>query len=396
MMPRHWMLMGQLALCLLCLPSPVLANAAQTLFPGESAMEVDPLLEGIRIEHEDLNIDLRRLADSGWGVIEARYHLRNVGNRRRLTLRFVLGSALLQAQNSNEYTFAPRSFEAWIDGWGIQGLSYDSLLAPVEWLPPSTTPAIDGDGPHEYESEIAYGARANAAGETVYPVHVLSFSVEIDSGQHELRVRYRTRPALATDHSPAQLWQLGYVLAPARRWGGFGTLSAKVLLPPAWLASVFPSMTRRGDTLHAVWQGLPSDALAITVRHPLPRWVQYLPEIFGVVLGVLALALGHFAVRRATSSSAVVKKRAALRTTFLPVVTSGIVALAMHFGWSIGEDIWDNAAANQKPDLYLHGCLWYVVAIPALSLAALLYLVRVARRRVHELSKEDSLEPPSV
>jgi len=57
-------------------------------------------------------------------------------------------------------------------------------------------------------------------------------------------------PAEAAVYRTSQLmpvWQLGYVLAPAREWGGFGRLDVRVELPRGWeaaatllLAPIFP------------------------------------------------------------------------------------------------------------------------------------------------------------
>ncbi len=91
-----------------------------------------------------------------------------------------------------------------------------------------------------------------------------------------MRARYE---AVASSHrtgAPTVYWQLGYVLAPAREWGGFGGLAVTVHLPPNWDAAASLPLTRDGDTLKGSFPNLPADALGLTAQAPVPPEYEHL------------------------------------------------------------------------------------------------------------------------
>jgi len=80
-------------------------------------------------------------------------------------------------------------------------------------------------------------------------------------------VSYAAKPtSYATGSSPRLYWQMGYILAPAREWAGFGGLDVHIQVPKGWrFASTLP-LTRGGDQLTGSFGELPADAIAMTAQ----------------------------------------------------------------------------------------------------------------------------------
>ena len=252
----------------LAVPLLLAANMANPVRPGDRVGEPSAALAGIVVEREDLEVDLRPLAALRGAVVQATYHLRNDGAARDLPLVFVADAL-------------DDSAGVWLNGRPVPVTATPADTAlPESWRAPETTPAIGG-GTLRYEAEGGY--RADLEPRTA----TLLFRLPLDSGRQTVRVRYRARPTSHSHTSPAIHWQLGYVLAPARRWAGVDSLHARVLLPAGWSAAASPAMVRRGDTLVMGWDSIPADALALTARAPVPRLGVYQMVLF--VLGAVAL-----------------------------------------------------------------------------------------------------------
>ena len=247
------------------------ANVGRRTFPADHAAEPAGL-RAIAIEHEELAFDLRPLATRSPAHVMARYELVNHGDEVTTALVFVSGA--LGIGNSH-VTLDGTELRAKI---GVEG---DTAPSPASWAPPKSTPALDGGEALFYET---HGTGA------------LTFWATIGSGKHELSVTYTAMPQLDRSQDGGTIvWQLGYVLAPARDWGGFGTLDVTVQLPPGWRAATLPALARSGDTLHAHFTSLPVDTIGITVQAPtgtLHRVLQIATPLLVLVVlvgGILAL-----------------------------------------------------------------------------------------------------------
>ena len=227
-------------LMLITMPAIVWANAGPPHRPGRLVGEPNGL-ESVAIRRERLSFDLRPLAKAGNAVVEAVYEIENTGQERTVELVFVSGP------------IASDSAAVVLDEQPVSAVWRKVDALPLEWQVPHTTPAIDGKGTLPYEARMA--------------LEIPHFSVILRPGLHQLRVRYAAKPtSYSTGGSPRLYWQLAYILAPARQWAGFGVLDIQVQIPKGWrFASTLP-LTRAGDQLTGLFDGLPADAIAMTAQ----------------------------------------------------------------------------------------------------------------------------------
>lgn len=234
----------------LVLPVAASANMASPVQPGDVLGEPAGDLAGIAIEHEDLRIDLRPLAQGRPAVIDATYRIRNDGPGREVELVFV-ATSLTAGVASVKLDGQPLDFQA---NYVPAGRNPDTEIG-APWPPPSTTPGVRGG------RDLRYSATIRGQ---------LLFTPTIEPGQHEIAVHYAAGATAYSGDSPVRYWQLGYVLSPARRWASFGTLDVAVQLPTGWVAATAPALDRVDDELRGAFDGIPADALAITAQAPLP------------------------------------------------------------------------------------------------------------------------------
>jgi len=190
-------------------------------------------LEHAVIDHEQLHIDATPLTDEARVHIEATYEV-DVDEAFATPLVFI--------------TTLPevRSPTVTLDGTALALTRTDFVGEPPSWAPPYRS----------YDEE---------------PTQELAFEVAMEPGRHELSVAYDAVIAGADhDHSGLLTWEVPYALAPARDWGGFGTLDVVVDLPPGWQADATPSLRRDGDQLAGHFDGLPADHLRLLLRAPVP------------------------------------------------------------------------------------------------------------------------------
>ena len=238
------------ALLLLALPRGTgWANVAappepDTLRTGTVVGEPVGGLRDIFIEHETLRFDLRPLVDGEPVAVEAAYHLRNDGPGRMLDLLFVADGL---ARGATSVT---------VDGRPVASRPGVAGALPPSWRPPATTPAFDSGATLPYQSRRE---------------GTLAFRVRLPAGRHELRVRYLAEATAYSINDLTPVWQLGYVLAPARDWGGFGGIEVRVEAPRGWRVETQPGLRREGDALVGSWNHLPADALSISAQRPPPR-----------------------------------------------------------------------------------------------------------------------------
>jgi hypothetical protein len=265
-------------LVLLVLAGPAHANVSKWWGEGTRTLEPGGLHE-IAIEREDLRFDMRPVTTGASGArVSATYFLDNRGTTTvTAPLVFVAGSGMANLDvvfdraRMNSHSLGPSQVAA----------------LPAAWKAPLTTPSIDGGEALGYETrEDDLGAAA--------------FDLAIPPGKHELAIVYDATPTWLKGKAPTVVYQLGYVLSPARDWGSFGKLDVTVDVPPGWLAVVSPQLTRTGDTLTGAFAALPGDTIGITTRAPTSKLygvLQYLLPLlalFVIVGGGFALhALGR-------------------------------------------------------------------------------------------------------
>jgi len=275
------------ALLLLAIPrAAAWANMAappepHTVHAGSRLGEPAGGLRGLFIEHETLRLDLRPLAKGRPVWVEAAYRVRNDGPARDLDLLFVANGL---ARGATSVT---------VDGKAVASTPGVAGALPPTWRAPASTPALDSAG-----GTLPYAPRGEGT---------LAFRARLPAGRHEIRVRY---PAEATAYSVNDLtpvWQLGYVLAPARDWGGFGGAEVRVEAPRGWRVRTQPALRRDGDALVGRWTGLPADALTISAQQPEPAsgpwyllWLA-MTALGLILIGWLGARLGASLVRKGKS-----------------------------------------------------------------------------------------------
>ena len=222
---------------LLAVAAPAYANVSQKNFPGMRAGEPAGI-EQIAIEHETLVFDLRDRAH-----VTATYQLDNK-TTEPVTEELVFVSGMSRIGGT----------EVRFDGAVIAGKSVSPAQAekfPAAWSPPLTTPSLDGGEPVGFASENPTS---------------IEFTLTIPPGKHTLAVAYDVLPAMTRSHGgPTRLYQIGYVLSPARDWGSFGTLDVTVEAPAGWQIATSPPLTRTGNTLRGQFTGLPQDTIGISM-----------------------------------------------------------------------------------------------------------------------------------
>jgi hypothetical protein len=224
-------------------PQPASANMANPILPGDPIGEPSPALQTLTIENEMLTLDLRPLAADKAARVGATYMIRNDGATTRTDLLFV--AAALSAGAA----------EVALDGTPVPFHRAPTRALPSSWQPPATTPGLGGRADLAYHTPNSRGLR---------------FALTMPPGRHTIAVHYAARATAYSDGVPTRYWQLGYVLAPARQWAGFGGLDVSVHLPAGWSAASRPLLARQGDELTAHFTDIPADTLALTVQDPPP------------------------------------------------------------------------------------------------------------------------------
>lgn len=349
---------------LLTVATPALANMAeppapQTVRAGTVAGEPSGVLRRVAVVEERLRIDLRPLARDGSGLVEASYRVRNDGAAAEATLWFVAEG------------FTGEGHGVWLDGRPVSSQPVREAALPAEWRAPASTPAPSGGGPLPYQRGRE---------------RVIGFRVRLAPGTHELRVRYPATPSVYRTESMMPVWQLAYVLAPARHWGGFGTLDVRVELPRGWSAAAKPGLRREGSTLVGRWRGVPADALAISAQAPEPgaEW-RYAVVLVGALVGLWGLArLGRW-----TGGALGRRGRTGAWAVPLALLAAVVLAGAVLAAWlSVPE--WVATAAGPLVNRYVISRMSYgagflaLLLLPLVALTAFLAMlvpaVRAARR----------------
>lgn len=251
--------------------APARANMANPQSLGELIGEPSGALADVAITAEELTLDLRPLASGAPALVTASYHLENRGAARTVSLLFVSPGLA--------------SGSATLDGAAV---AVTEIPLPTE-LPPSWVPPPERAG--------RYPPLQKA----------LSLSLALKAGAQIATVRYEAHPP--TYHGSSRVYrthQIEYTLAPARAWGGFGTLDVKVLLAPGWTADPTPALARDGDVLTGHFSGVPADALTIDTAAPDPSGLATSLSWVGGALGLglaalVATLLGRRAARKGSA-----------------------------------------------------------------------------------------------
>ena len=197
----------------------------------------------VAIAHEDLAFDLRALADGNPAQVRATYQLRNDAAATSASLVFLADHALAGSS----------TFAVTFDGAAVAVTPTTLTQLPNAWKPPTSTPSlIEG-------ASIPYETRPGTA---------FQFVANIPPGPHRLSVAYMVMPGRYSWPGKTAIWQVAYVLAPARQWASFGDLSVRVQLPAGWRARALPDLTRKGDILEGQFSGLPADGLVMSASFP--------------------------------------------------------------------------------------------------------------------------------
>ncbi len=263
------LLFGLLAAALWLTASLAHANSAKPWRDGQDPEEAVEPLEGLVIEREVLTIDARPLVAEPRIEVTARYEVRNDGASLTTPLVFVSPGVAAGVVT--------------LDGESVWSAPQSTDGMPEPWRGESKTPNPEGG------EGIPFSQSSGA----------LTFTATFEPGVHVLEVRYEFRPS---EYYGRRLkdFQFAYNLAPARHWGGFGTLEVVVETPPMWDVVAEPELERVDGAWRATFEGVPTDSLGMTIVPRAP--VRALIPAVLTVLGLLAVVMISVAMGRAVAN----------------------------------------------------------------------------------------------
>jgi hypothetical protein len=260
------------------------ADAAPFWNPGDAIGEPTGAVAKVAITHEDLDFDLRPLVTGDPVRVRASYQLRNDAAATSASLVFLADHALIGRS----------SFAVRFDGAGVPAAPMTLKVLPPAWKPPTSTPSLIEGQP----GMIPYNTTPGAA---------FQFTVLIPPGPHQLSVDYAVLAGRFSAPDRTAIWQVAYVLAPARQWESFGDLSVTAALPAGWRARSIPDLPRQGDRVRAHFDGLPADAMAISASYPTDPYARsvtdWLAAQWPLFLGLLVLTIASTFLWIRTASS---------------------------------------------------------------------------------------------
>lgn len=356
------------------------ANMANPVQAGDVIGEPSGILDSITVLNEHLQIDMTPLGTGErYGWVSAEYTIANNGAERTLPLVFLPGAMEVRYATNGNQSVPDTAFtmEVTLDGNPVPiALAFtqtDSL--PPQWRIPSRTPGLNGS------DSVRYEARNEG---------VIRFTLQIPSGQHIVRVRYRAQPTSNSSGGRiTKLWQFAYVLAPARQWGGFGTLDATVTVPTGWEVATTPTMARSGDQLKGKWQGIPADAIAISVAMPTPGYLPYLDNGLPILASLLGITLCWIVGSRVGKWLVRTNRTPGWSIPFA-LLSGAAWALLVLVGMLLASSIVSNALGSQLARGYGYGSAiaLVIVYMPSAFLVGTLLTVMAAYSSSKQAKKE--------
>jgi hypothetical protein len=229
------------------MPVGVYANVTGTsTLPGDASGEPLGSLNNIAILHETLTFDLSSLTHQEQSAhITAVYQLQNNGQQTTANLVFI-SPGIVRGK-------------IFFDGTLVRSGKAEEIVIPSSYAPPSASPPFN-------EQDKAY------------PIHYtitenrssgFQFQIAIPAGKHELKVSYDAEMASYGEVRPVIIYQIGYVLSPAKDWQSFGDLAIQVIFPDEWEISASLPLQKTKNMAAATFEGLPADTFAISIRKPI-------------------------------------------------------------------------------------------------------------------------------
>jgi hypothetical protein len=278
------------------------ANMGPPWIGGRVVAEPDGM-KGVRVLHETLVIDLKPVARGEFAHVEATYRFRNDGPARQLELLFATGA--------NEIA----GFAVVLDGTPVPSAPRDVGELPPSWQPPKTTPGFNG-------YEINYGPKLGGS-----DLKTVGFTLAVSPGEHTVRVSYRAPTSKYMRTYPVAYQQFAYVLAPAKSWDGFGKLEVTVHVPEGWAAASEPALTRDGDTLSGTFDGIPADALALTIQAPVGNGFYITRVVLWCLFAAMCVTLARWAWRTSVRTGRTCNGRGILGRGLLVAVVAYLIAI---------------------------------------------------------------------
>ena len=350
-----------LTACLLVLlpAAPALANMGAPWQEGTPAGEPFGALRDVAVEHEALSFDLLPLA-GGERIfaVEAVYRLRNDGAT-------VAGEVLFVAPSMQVASVT-------LDGAPLPATPVTQPATPPSWQPPATTPPLRAGG-----EPVPLALRSGPArpGEEIA---ALRFHAEIPPGVHHLAVRYESRAASRDLDDPVWLYQVAYILSPARSWRSFGALDVNVKIPGDWsFASTLP-LTCEAGVCRGRFPGLPADTLALSLQPPPPAGGLRVAEaltVAGAALGALFAALLGWAV-----GSRARRRLGVGRILLVVAVASTLPMLLVAGGGAAGHQVVDDAHLAAG---YAYGRMMWTILLAFAGSAVAFLLAPLAAWTAH-------------
>lgn len=199
---------------------------------------------------------------------------------------------MYQLQNNGEQATANLVFispgivrgKIFFDGTLVRSGKAQEILIPSSYAPPSASPPLS-------EQDKAY------------PIHYtitenrssgFPFQITISAGKHELKVSYDAEMASSGAAGPVIIYQIGYVLSPAKNWQSFGNLVIRIIFPDEWEISASLPLQKTKNMAIATFEGLPADTFAISFRKPINPMkikaldaMQYVGIPSSLIIGIL-------------------------------------------------------------------------------------------------------------
>ncbi len=313
-------------LAVVCASPMARANMGPPWVEGYPVGEPLGALAAISIIEEDLVFDLLPLDETGREYeVSATYRLANHGPEAQVELLFVSPGVT--------------SAKVALDDVPLEFTREENVPAPPEWAAPERSPALAGE--NEDGWEIFYHGLRGEQREFYY---ALRFNATIPSGNHVLNVRYLADAGSHHVGEPYHMYQVGYVLSPAKSWRSFGKLNLAVKVPPGWVFSSSLPLEETEGGFAATFDGLPADNLAFSLQPPVDQsaltWAAAVP-ILALVIGLfLALLAGRAVARRVHRKKSRHAAVVAITLTVMvlsAIVTGFSVSLADMFGTELFE-----------------------------------------------------------